>query len=167
VAQTDEVGVYRSVDKQGNVEFSDQPSDNAEKIEVQLSPSYAPPPIPSEPDPDSTISNEQEVKTPKYKVEIVSPEYDESLWGTGGTASVSVNITPRLNAKRGDQVVYILDGVDVGEPGFSTHITLNNLDRGSHTLVASVIDKTGKVLKNSKSILFHIHQNSVNRPRPR
>ena len=165
-AQADEIDVYRSVDKQGNVEFSDRPSNNAKKIEVQLSPSYTPAAIPP-PSSDATTSDDpQEELAPKYKVEIISPEYDENLWGTGGTASVSVNISPRLNAKRGDQVVYILDGVDVGEPGFSTSITLTNLERGSHTLVASVVDKAGKAIKNSKSILFHIHQQTARRPTP-
>ena len=161
--QSAELGVYRSVDKQGNVSFSDQPSTDSEQVDLQISPSYTPVAIPD------TVekSDDQDVVLPEYSVQIVSPEYDENFWGTGGTAKVSVNIRPRLNVGRGDQIIYRLDGVDVGEPSLSTSITVTNVERGSHTLVASVIDKNGDVLKNSKSVLFHMHQQTAIRKSPK
>lgn len=158
--------LYRSIDEYGNVSYSDMPSENAELIELKELSTYTPTPIPTKVDviTEDIVELEQDLTPPNYKISIASPEQNESIWDGGGTVTIAVNISPALNSERADQIVFKLDGQRVGEPQSSTSFTLTNIDRGSHIVVASVVDKAGKVMKNSKSILFHIHRRSVAGP---
>jgi len=58
-------------------------------------------------------------------------------------------------------VQFKLDGKKVGEPQTGLSYTFQNIERGSHILTVSVVNKKGKVIKASKSVLFHMHRNSV------
>ncbi len=136
------------------------PSENAKLIELKELATYTPTPIPTKIDviTEDIIELEQGLTPPpNYKISITSPEQNESIWDRGGTVIIAVNISPALNSERADLIVFKLDGQRVGEPQSRTSFTLTNIDRGSHIVVASVVDKVGKVMKNSKSIVFHIH----------
>ena len=74
---------------------------------------------------------------------------------------VSVELSPKLSSKREDHIIFSLDGKQVGKAQTSLSYDLVGVERGSHIVVASVIDKAGKVLKRSKSILFHIQRRSI------
>ncbi|MDC9724447.1 MAG: DUF4124 domain-containing protein [Gammaproteobacteria bacterium] len=152
--------VYRSVDKNGNVVFTDVASDNSEEVIIDIAPSYNPPPTVPLAVEDSDVENSTDVKTPLYKVSITSPTHNESIQNPE-TVSATVSIEPKLNAIRADKLLFKLDGKNVGKAQTSETISLPRLDRGSHILVVSVVDKAGKVLTRSKSILFHIHRASV------
>ncbi|MDH5357203.1 MAG: DUF4124 domain-containing protein [Gammaproteobacteria bacterium] len=161
IVMTAHAVVYRSTDRHGNVIFSDQPDDNAEQIELKKLPTYTPAPIPVTPDiiePEQLLEN---VLPPKYQIKIVSPKQNESIWENAGNVGVNVELTPELNTERGDQLMLKLDGVQIGEPQVASSFTLTNIDRGSHVLVVSVVDKMGKVLRRSVSVLFHLHRRSV------
>ena len=151
--------VYRTVDKDGNVVFTDVADDNAEEVIIDIAPSYTPPVI------VPTLEAEEEtedkvIAIPKYKVSITAPAQNESFQNPE-TVSVTANLLPELNAIRADKLLFKLDGKPVGKPQSATSITLTELERGSHILLVSVVDKTGKVIKSSKSVLFHVHRRSV------
>lgn len=152
--------VYRSVDKQGNVIFSDTPTDNAVKIELQESYVYTPPVIidlaDEEPSPPA-LENEM----PDYGLMITAPSQNEAIRENSGDVTISSTIVPELNTERGDRLVFTLDGNLKSAAQDSTSYTFTNVDRGSHIAVVSVVDKTGTVLKSSKSILFHLQRVSA------
>ena len=55
-----------------------------------------------------------------------------------------------------------LDGKRVdGLPGAGDSFSLNDVFRGTHTLVAVVTDQTGKRLISSQTVTFHMHQTSI------
>ena len=168
VASAAYADIYRSVDNQGNVTFTDEPDTKAELIELEELPTYEALPIPViAPLDDASASDETDemVKKPKYNVSIVSPEQNQSIWEGGGSFTASVSIQPELNEKRADLVQFKLDGKAVGKPQAGLSYTFSGIERGSHILAVSVVDKNGKVLKTSKSVLFHMHRNSIlNRP---
>ncbi|MFT7414150.1 MAG: hypothetical protein ACI9FO_000808 [Methylophagaceae bacterium] len=153
--------VYRSIDKQGNVIFSDTASDNAEKIELQESYTYTPPVIidlaEDEPSPDLV-----EIAVPNYTVSIVSPSQNEAIRANAGNITISSTITPALNTERADKLVFSLDDQLKSAAQDTNSYTFTNVDRGSHIAVVSVVDKTGKVIKASKSILFHLQRAVAN-----
>jgi len=156
--------IYRSVDENGNVTFTDAPDTKAERIELEELPTYTAPSVPTTPQavaPETADEPAESLAEPIYTIAITSPEQNQSLWAGGGLIDVNATIKPELNQKRGDLVQFKLDGKKVGEPQSSGSYTLENVDRGSHILTASVVDKKGKTLKNSKSILFHIHRQSI------
>jgi len=155
--------IYRSIDRDGNVTFTDEPNNKAELIELEELPTYEAAPIPvlpveAMPEP---VEEENELKKPKYKISITSPEQNQSIWTGGGVLTASVSVQPELNVNRADKVQFKLDGKKVGEPQTGLSYTFENIERGSHILTVSVVDNKGKVIKTSKSVLFHMHRNSV------
>lgn len=151
--------IYRSVDENGNVVFSDTPSEGAEKIEVKEaqtvdSPStqpfrYDPPPA---------------EQPPRYQsLAITSPQDDQSVRANAGNVSVSMSVTPGLRG--GDRLVLLMDGKQVAS-GSSTSVSMDNVDRGSHTLQARVIDRNGKTLASSDPVTFHLLRHSVQHAKP-
>lgn len=85
----------------------------------------------------STIST----PLPAYRVEIVSPEDEETFQNEAQTLTVTLNVTPAL--RKEDKIVLVVDGEEM-EPTQQTVITVPWLPRGSHTLQAKVISKKGK-----------------------
>jgi hypothetical protein len=158
--------VYRSVDEFGNVVYSDTPVEGSEEIRLNVAPGYKTPVVPDlAPQVITEQEQTEELEEPNYQVSVVSPEHDQSIRDNAGTVTIEVQVQPELNQERGDLIQFQLDGQVVGQAQPSTSFTLTNIDRGSHIVVASVIDKTGKVLKRSRSVLFHLHRRSlINNP---
>lgn len=168
--------IYRWVDDDGNVVFSDEPHANAEKIEVSPSTVYTPQENIQGPDegedeilklsPDDTPGVEEaEPAVPAYQLRIIAPAHDESIWVNNGNVTVNMIVEPQLDAERGDRVLLQLDGAPVGEPQSATTFQLNNLSRGTHSLSAQVVDNNGSMLTSSGTVTFHLHRASVlNRP---
>ncbi len=162
---TSHADIYRSVDKDGNVTYTDEPNSQAEKIELEELPTYEAPSIPAIPSiaspneeqPDSSDT----LAVPKYSVSVTSPEQNQSIWAGGGIIEVVASVSPALSEQRGDKLQFKLDGKNVGEPRSGTSYTLDNVERGSHILAVSVVNKQNKVLSTSKSVLFHLHRKSV------
>jgi hypothetical protein len=147
--------VYRSVDGQGNVIFSDTSTDNAEKIELQESYTYTPPVIVDLADDEPSLPP-IEIAVPDYSLVITSPSQNETIRENAGDITINSSITPSVNTDRGDKLIFTLDGQLKSVAQDATSYTFTNVDRGSHIAVVSVVDKTGKVIKSSKSILFHL-----------
>jgi len=145
--------IYRSVDEEGRVIFSDEPAEGAKPVELPPTntmgqPAAIPRPAPAE----GTVTQ----FTGYDSVAIVQPADDESIVNTGGDFSVSVQTTPALQLAHSLRL--LLDGAayaSSADGGFS----LRNIDRGSHTLQVQVIDEGGAVL--AESITFTVY---VRRP---
>ena len=149
--------VYRSVDKQGNVIFSDTATDDAEKIELQESYTYTPPVIIDLADDEPSLPL-IEIAVPDYTVIITSPSQNETIRENAGNITINSSITPSVNTDRGDKLIFSIDGKLKSAAQDATSYTFTNVDRGSHIAVVSVVDKTGKVIKASKSVLFHLQR---------
>jgi hypothetical protein len=172
-----QAGIYRSVDAEGNVVFTDEPSPGAEKIEISpstvISSDQGITSGDEETDDILKLSPEGESQTfepeadaiPSYQIRIIAPADDESIWVNNGNVSVSMIVEPQLDAERGDLIVLNLDGADVGPAQPTTTFQLNNLSRGTHTVSATVVDRSGSALTSSETVTFHLHRTSVlNKP---
>jgi len=157
VVMTAQAEVYRLVDKNGNVIFSDQPHPDAEKIEIDTLPSYTPVAIPE------TLSEEQQKgdEVPRYKVKILTPANDETVRNNAGLVNINAKVTPPLDQDRNDQLTIKLDGQTLGEPSTSPNFTLSEVERGTHTVQVVVVDKDKKTIKSSKTITFHLQRIAV------
>lgn len=141
--------VYRSVDKDGNVVFSDEASPDAETViipEVQT----IPPP---------KVGGRYEAPPPKEEfyreLLVTSPAHDSTIRDNTGNISVGVSVDPSLQG--GHQLVLYMDGQEVSS-GRQLSFTLNNVDRGTHQLRAVIKDAKGRIVKSSKSSSFHLHR---------
>ncbi len=159
--------IYRWVDENGNTVYSDQPVDNAVQIDLPEPSVYTPVIEPQEvlSDPDDTIeetSAENEMPpAPDYQLQIVSPQDDEALRANDGDLTVNIQIQPALNQERGDMIQMRMDGRPYGEPKTGLSFNLTNVDRGTHTLSAVVMNANGEEIAQSPTIKFHLQRNSI------
>ena len=147
--------IYRSVDENGNVLFTDQPSPDAELIEVQELQTIKPPPAGN-----FTYTPKPEKPKARYtEISITSPQHDTAIRDNGGNVTVNVSTTPALSGA--DNLVLYLDGEEI-LLGKSTAKAFSGLDRGSHQLRAAIKDKDGRIRLSSSSVIFHLLRHSVN-----
>src|SRR3569833_1732173 len=94
---------------------------------------------------------------------IAQPEADGTVRDPAGHVVVQVALDPPLITKQGDYIIISLDGKPVAQ-GSGTTYTLDDVERGTHTVEASVSSGPGQILIRSPAVTFHIHRTSVNLP---
>lgn len=159
--------VYRWVDENGVVHYSDQEREGAERVIIRPAQSYE---SLHEGDPqgfDPAAAAEAGEEGLSYMtVRIVAPPDGEAIWATGGVYTVEVETVPALQP--GDRISLSLNGTELpGMPVASTRIGVTGLIRGEHTLQASVIGPDGQMQIFSPEITFHVLQASINQPQRR
>ncbi len=158
--------VYRWVDADGVVHFSDQPAEGAEKVVtssgtsrgILTAPSPAPAPNTPAPDrPKATFADTQ--------VSIVSPAREQTFSGDEPvTASLSIEPAPK---GRPLSVTWTLNGAAVGEGADAMSFTLPaalTSGRGSYTLGATVTDPQSGESKNADPVTFNVLRPSLLSP---
>ncbi|MGC3981221.1 MAG: DUF4124 domain-containing protein [Steroidobacteraceae bacterium] len=157
--------VWKWRDANGVVHYSDQPVAGAEQVNIQSSTTSLPSPSATASSSSSAVSGQRSsASAVNYQtVEISSPGAEETVANTGGQVSVAVRVEPAL-AKTHRLALY-LDGRAV--PGFPEQgmgFTLQEVERGEHTLMLTVLDAQGKPVATSPSIKFYVRQPSVLQP---
>ncbi|MET0293020.1 MAG: DUF4124 domain-containing protein [Steroidobacteraceae bacterium] len=151
--------MYRWKDKDGVVHYSDQPNPGAEKLPM----TSAPPPGSVAPSTQS-IPSAAPLKPFEYTLcEINSPSNDQ-VFNAVNAVSVSVSLQPALQSDH--RVTMQVNGrVAADWPPTSTSYLLQNLSRGSYSVMAIIVDGAGRTLCTSKSaISFHVRQPSMLTP---
>jgi hypothetical protein len=152
--------VYKWVDEDGVTHFSDQPHENAQKVELAAPQTYSAPPRAAAPA-SSPRTAAQPPASAYQSCALVAPTNDQTF-PNALSVPVSVQLAPQQ--RPGDQVFLVLDGTRVpGVAPAGTSFTMP-IERGSHTLQAVVQDSTGKVVCQSASVTFHALQPSVLNP---
>lgn len=153
--------IYKSVDEEGNVTFSDEPSPGAEQIkkkEVPTVPSRAPKVDFSS---GNDTDKEKEAAGVYRAIAIVSPQHDTAVRENSGKLSVSVAIEPALAETH--EVVLYMDGQPAARSP-SPVFQFSNIDRGTHTLTAAVVNSDGDELIRSETISFTLLRHSTQHP---
>lgn len=154
--------IYKTVDEDGNVTFSDQPSSGAEVIEkkdIPTVPSRVPEADFSGSDEDN--GGENETGGRYESITIVSPENDTAIRENSGRVTVSVSVKPGL--AEAHQVVLYMDGTEAARSR-SPVFQFSNVDRGTHTLAAAVVGSDDNELIRSDTVSFTLHRHSVQHP---
>ena len=125
--------VYKVVDEQGNVTFTDTPpSDVAAEVQT-LNATNTTPPMPVD---DAATADDiamQDTEAPvAYSTRITSPVDQSTIPMGPGDFVVEAAVQPRLRI--GEHLVLTLDGVSVGEPQRAARWQLTNVFRGEHRL---------------------------------
>jgi hypothetical protein len=144
--------VWKWVDKNGLTHYSDQPAPGATRVDLHVQ-TYD-----SEQGaiPTSPTSTTRKAKAPatERNVRITQPSNDETINGTGGTLTVTVQPEPALQAR--EAILLTMDGQPVAEPGAATSFTVNEVPRGTHTLAVSIVDAKGEAIAHGESVQFHM-----------
>jgi len=146
--------LYKWVDEQGVVHYSDKPVPGATKMQLPAAQTYKAPAASAYPPPAQP--EEKKRAQPYDSFIIASPGQDESLWNVT-SITVTVSLTPGL--QNGDRVTISLDGKSKG-PSPNLSATFDNLERGEHVVTATVQTLSGQT-QSAPPVKFSIHLPSV------
>ena len=148
--------VYRWVDAQGNVEYSDQPREGAEKIEVRDPATISMPKMSNIP--ESTATSTEAQPALYDTLSITFPQNDTAFHSGNGEVTVMMEVNPPLYPNHSLRLT--MDGAIAGTTKDS-FLRLNNIDRGTHVLKLDIIDNSS-VVKDGPTVTFTIHRPTVN-----
>lgn len=156
ITQVASAQVYTYIDAEGNRVFTDKPrSSNAERVMLAPSNSMER----SQPKPTERLAPAPAVSKPTvhYQVlRILVPEPDASIHNGSGNMIVTLNSEPGLLP--GHSYRLLLDGEPQGEISRSPVFSLQHIDRGTHQLVAEIIDSAGLIVERTPAQPFHMHR---------
>lgn len=146
--------VYKWVDENGVIHYSDQPHENAQKIHVGAPQTYK-----ATQYADPAAAAESQVS---YKCAVTSPA-DQQTFTNTDAVGVGAQVDPALHA---DTPIFVmLDGrMLTDQPTDALQFTLKGLERGEHNLSVVVRDAAGKVACASPAVTFFVRLPSVFAP---
>jgi hypothetical protein len=150
--------VYKVVNPDGSISYSDQAQNNAEELSIEpvpTIPAYRSPLLPN-------TQNEESQSLAIYtRLSIDEPRPNAAFNSGNGDVSIRVSTDPNLKASHFFE--FYLDGELVGQQE-SASLLLNNVDRGSHTISVVITNGSGnEFIKTTNN--FTIHRPSIQRAR--
>ncbi|WP_076415285.1 DUF4124 domain-containing protein [Shewanella sp. UCD-KL12] len=153
-----QAAVYKWVDKDGKVHYSDKPIENSQAVEFKSNTQNQ-----IKIQTPAAISSEVTEDEPKvsYQIKINSPSEEETIRDNEGNITIMATISPDLAAKH--VLVLLMDGVVVGAPQNTPIFNLENVDRGEHSFVIKAVAQNGKQLASTSPRKIFLHRAIVNR----
>ncbi len=169
--------VYKTVDEDGNVIYTDMPPRSGAKpvklapISVIEAPVYEQAEEVADQGTEGEDGNKMTLKELRRNYRdfaIVAPMQDESVWNP--EAPVSVAWTARYQLQQGMQVLVYVDGRLQAKT--TEQITpVPDLERGEHSVEAKLIDDKNRTIATTEPVTFYIRRPNIystgTRPRPR
>ncbi|MGD8312456.1 MAG: DUF4124 domain-containing protein [Gammaproteobacteria bacterium] len=144
--------LYKSINQDGEVVYSDSPSPGARRLKLPELPTYALPPVGSLRTPSRVP-----IKNDLYeRFVFAAPANDATIRDELGVIHTELQLVPGL----GDDhlIQYYLDDKPYGPPYDQLTVTMSNLAPGRHRLSASVIDRQGNILISTEDIVVTIER---------
>ncbi len=159
-AMADEI--YKWVDEYGQIHYSDVPQEGATEVEIAPVQTFSAPPVVASTSSSNGAEDANETVANYESMEVTSPAMEETIWNTGGTVTIAVQLRPGL--RTGHQIRLYLDGKPLPNlaPGTSS-LQVAEVVRGEHQLRAEVWDENGTILIKADPSIFFYQQTSVNR----
>ena len=159
--------VYKSVDENGNVVYSDQPpAPGAKPMEMpEISVVEAPAGAPLAPEGAATGEAAEQTLSLRdlrrmYRdFAITRPAQEEYIQGTGNAVMISWGM--REPPQPGMMVIPIIDGTEM-PPVNAFSITLEEVVRGEHVVSARLVDAEKRTIANADPVTFFMRQFSTN-----
>ena len=164
--------VYKTVDKDGNVTYTDQPPPDGSKpiklapISVIEAPIYEKAPDPAKAGAEGEEIPLRDLRRMYRDFAIISPQSEESVWHPDGPIAVAWSVGNPL--QQGMQVTVFLDGKKQATTTDQI-IPVTGLERGEHKVSAELKDAKNRRIATAEPITFFIQRPNIytNRPRPR
>jgi hypothetical protein len=148
--------VYKWVDAQGVVHYSDQPHPNAQKLEIRGAQTFSAQSVLQSPTPPPAT---MQSNGPAYESCTVSQPGDQQTLTNVYEATALVQTSPGLRA--GDDIRLFVDGKQIAGSGNSFTFPI---ERGQHSVQGVIEDSTGQIVCETSSVTFFVHQPSVKNP---
>jgi hypothetical protein len=148
--------IYRWVDADGVVHYSDQQQPGAERI-VTSSPNTAAAGPRSAASTSSSSGRPRASALTYTEFAISSPQQDQTFFGTDAIP-VHLNLNPSLKA--GQSIAWHMNGRQLDEQQDSMSFTIAQLERGTYSVMATITDQQTGESQNSNSVTFFVRQAS-------
>jgi hypothetical protein len=150
--------LYKWVDEQGNVHYSDKPQPGATKIHLPNAQTYVAPEVALPGSVHEGGNPQLQQQAHSYATfKITSPAADETL---NNVQSVTVTVDLEPGLMDGDKITIALDGQSQG-PGSALSATFDDVDRGEHSASATVSEANGQTI-NAPAVTFYIQKAKQN-----
>ena len=157
--------VYKIVDKDGNVTFTDKPPvEGAQPMDlpplsVIETPDYGEAARKTE-EAEAAAGGEEAVPLRTLRnnyrdFAIIAPLQEESVWRPDGPISIAWSASNQL--MDGMRVVILLDGQQRAVTT-APMIPVNGLERGEHTVTARIIDARNRTIATAEPVVFYVRQ---------
>lgn len=137
--------VYKKVNPDGSVEFTDLPSTDSEEVKVRKPTTYSPSSLPS------INLPAKKAKPIDYEITIIEPANNATIIGAS-KINATVSISPNLTGSH--KIRYELGSHSIDSQ--KTSVSLNDVVRGTHVLSVSVINSKGEIVGAGASVTFHM-----------
>jgi hypothetical protein len=154
--------MYKWVDAQGVVHYSDTPEPGATEMEVHTAQTYRAPAVRS----GTAGSGGASGSAPPpagggyFSCRISDPAPEQS-YSSPDVVPIAVSVSPALQA--GDQLVVTVDGSPL-PTSESMQYQITQPDRGAHTISASIRNGEGKTVCTAPSVTFSVQRPSLLSP---
>ena len=156
--------VYKTVDENGKVAYSDQPSSAAK--EVSTAPLLNTFEYPDLAQPAGTAPIAVAAEQFDYDfVAMTAPKQDETVRSNNGDVSIRGHLNPPLRPHH--QAFLVLDGTITGLTSSTLSFELQAVDRGTHIVAINITDENGKTLRSTEPVTFHVQRAAAARKAPR
>ena len=159
--------IYKVVDKDGNVTFTDQrPSAGAEPMDLpplSVIETDIQVPAASATDPEPQPPTIKDLKKQFRDFTITQPQPEQTFWGTENNVVVSWGTSQEISSDM--SVTLFVDGERQKAPAVGS--VSMTLDRGEHQVYAELRDETGRRIITTDTVTFFVKQYSQNFNRAR
>ena len=146
--------IYRVIEKDGSVVYTDDPAPDANAKPVDLKPTQI---VPAHPLVKSKSTPQKPITSRYNEVLITTPEEKENLRNPT-EITVKTTISPKL--LNGHLIRLMQNGKEVGLSRDGS-FTIKEPYRGEHTLTAQVLDQRKKVLLSSSPRTIYVYRHSA------
>lgn len=143
--------IYKTVHQDGSITYSDQPSDGATEVKLNVPTST----FQSMAPPVSPVVQMKPKAQVSYIISILTPEPEATLRNNVGELSIGAAIEPKVG---GFYQLHINDQVHESATGL---FRLVDMERGAYQYSVKFIDNSGKVIASSESRNVYLHQASA------
>ena len=158
------VPVYRWVDDNGQVHYSDRPGPGAVRTELSAAAPSTNAGQSSSPVQSPALAAQATTLATSYEsLAVIQPAPRETLWGTGGRVEIAIGIAPDLQPYH--RLGLYLDGVLTDLQTQAIRFEIADVHRGEHTVQAVILDEDDNELLQSAPVTFFVQQTSIHYPR--
>lgn len=144
--------VYKTVDENGNVTFTDSPPKDRPSEKVILKETNTQPAV--EPQSRRSVRGSESEEKEPYNPRIVSPANEYQMGPAQSTLAISVETSRPL--EKGHYFQLVVSGIPHGGPTQSSNLTLTDVRRGRKQVVVSIVDAEGSLIATSQPVTVYV-----------
>lgn len=160
--------VYKKRNADGSVSYTDQPTQGAERVEVEPAPvtefAKSTQPTLNEQAAVTEAGNPTVVDTDalpsEFSVAITAPEQQQPIRANNGQFDVLWQSQPE-RLPEGYNYELVVDGQTAWQGANSTQVTLADMDRGERRIVVRIVDANGQQVARSDTVVVFVLRANV------